>query len=86
MSKEMTLIILGLLIMATRTLLGLPSALQTALFIVAGGAVVIIGFLMRGETLRRGMRPHAHHPFVESGIESDASHHHDQKEGISSLN
>lgn len=81
MSKEMTLIVLGLLIMALRTVLGFPGTWQTAFLIFAGGAVAIIGFLLRGEALKRGVsRPHEHNPFVES------EHPHEHREGITSLN
>lgn len=81
MSKEMILIVLGLFIMAVRTLLGLPGTWQTVIFIFAGAAVAIIGFLLRGEALKRGApRQSEHNPFVES------EHHHDQREGITSLN
>lgn len=89
MSKETTLILLGLFIMALRTLLGLPGTWQTAALIFAGGAVAIIGFLMRGEALARGARHHRHNSFVEAQPQTPAqapTHAHDHKEGITSLN
>ena len=79
MSKEMTLIVLGLLIMGVRTVLGFPGNWQTVILVFAGGAVALIGFLLRGEALKRGARPHEHNPFVES-------HRHEEREGITSLN
>lgn len=87
MSKETTLIILGLLIMSLRTLLGFPGPVQTAVLIFAGAAVAIIGFLLRGESLARQQR-HNHTSFVEtSAQDAPALLAHDHiKEGINSRN
>ena len=86
MSKEMMVIALGLLIIMIRTLLGVPGNWQTFLFIVAGVALAVIGFLLRGEALSRAGAPRQErggaYPFVESGI----SPAHEHKEGITSLN
>ena len=84
MSKEMTIIVLGLLVMASRTLLGLPGSWETALLVLAGGAIAIIGFLLRGEALSRGTRPHQHNSFVESAHPMHV--HEDHHEGIGSFN
>lgn len=54
MSKEMGIIVLGLAIIAIRTLSGLPGEWQTMLLVVCGGAVAVLGFLLRGEALSRG--------------------------------
>jgi hypothetical protein len=76
MSKEMTLIILGLLVSAL-PFLGIYSSWKTPLFVVAGLFVMLIGFLLRGETLSKGNGIKAsqleHKPFVEStDIHSDS--------------
>lgn len=84
MSKETVLILLGLFIMALRTLLGVPGTWQTAALILAGGAVALIGFLLRGESLARG-RGHAKDSFIETHPHQP-QHDHGQKEGIGSLN
>lgn len=90
MSKETTLIVLGLFIMALRTLLGLPGTWQTAALVLCGGAVAMIGFLQRGEALSRGVRPHRHNVFVEAHpdkeVQPQPNPTHEQKEGITSLN
>ena len=85
MSKEMTLIILGLFVMALRTLLGLPGTWQTVLLVLAGGAVAVIGFLLRGESLARGGREYEHSSFVESKPHPQP-HHERPSERITSLN
>jgi hypothetical protein len=65
MSREMSLIILGLAtIIIPYT--GFPSAWRTALLVVVGAAVAVIGFLLRGETLSKPSRHNEHHPFQES--------------------
>lgn len=64
MSKEMGIIVLGLLVIAIRTLSGLPGEWQTMLLVVCGGAIAVLGFLLRGEALSRGTS--AHRNFVEN--------------------
>ena len=54
MSKEMTLIVLGIFV-AVLPQLGIPSDAKTILFTLAGLAITAIGFLLRGETLSRGV-------------------------------
>ena len=81
-------IALGLWIITVRTMLGIPGSWQTFLFIVAGAALAIIGFLLRGEALGRA-RPTGEPNSKKSSysfIESDAPSVHEQKEGITSLN
>lgn len=89
MSKETMLILLGLFVMALRTVLGLPGSWQTLLLVLAGGCVAIIGFLLRGESLARGNRDHRHNSFVEARPEPPPSPQPPQPhghEGITSLN
>ena len=94
MSKEMMVIVLGLWIIAVRTLFGLPGSWQTFLFIATGVALAVVGFLLRGEALGR-TRPTASlskkssYPFIESlpaGQAGGAPVTHEHKEGITSLN
>lgn len=90
MSKEMMVIALGLWIIVVRTLLGVPGTWQTALLVVTGVLLAVIGFLLRGEALTRAQRPRqAQHErsytFVENQpVESSSAHEH--KEGLTSLN
>lgn len=87
MSKETMLILLGLFIMALRTLLGFPGAWQTAMLVIAGGAVAMIGFLLRGEMLARGGRHHRHDSFVEARPQpAQPTHPHGHQEGVTSPN
>lgn len=91
-------IALGLWIIMVRTLLGIPGSWQTAIFIVTGVLLAIIGFLLRGESLSRaGARParSGTYTFVEStpSVSAEISKEdtadsvaHDHKEGINSLN
>lgn len=93
MSRETTLIVLGVLIMALRTLMGLPGTWQTAALVLMGGAVAMIGFLLRGESLARGVRRRPHDSYAESRPEEPAPTQHTQPttnestgHGIGSLN
>lgn len=78
MSKEMTVIVLGLLIAAT-PFLGIPGSWKTALFVLAGLGMAIAGFLLRGEALSRGS---THNHFVENAAPQAPHRDH----GIGSLN
>ncbi len=53
MSKEVSLIILGVLTALT-PFMGLPGEWRTVLLIIFGFAIAIIGFFLRSETLARG--------------------------------
>ena len=64
MSKEMSIIVLGFLVVVTPHL-GVPGSWHTFLFGVSGLAIAILGFLLRGETISRGMRK-KDSPFIES--------------------
>jgi uncharacterized protein involved in copper resistance len=88
MSKEMLVIVLGVWIIVVRTLLGVPGSWQTALFILSGIALMVVGFLLRGEAISRSSAPRVGNPrsysFVESAPEVVSTNEH--KEGITSLN
>ena len=65
MTREMTIIVLGLLTMVI-PYTGFPSAWRTGALVLIGAAVAVVGFLMRGETLSKRERTTEHHPFQES--------------------
>ena len=65
MSKETGIILLGVLVLIT-PYLGIPGSWKTLLLLLAGVAIMLVGFLMRGETLSRGVEGSESHPFVES--------------------
>jgi hypothetical protein len=65
MSKEMSVIVLGVLVMLI-PYLGIPGSWRTLLLVVVGVAVTILGFLLRGETISQGTRKTEHLPFVDS--------------------
>jgi hypothetical protein len=87
MSKEMAIIVLGILVILVRTMLGIPGNWQTAIFIVAGALIAILGFLLRGEAIsRRSHTPARSRHDTYSFVESDPESAHEHKEGITSLN
>jgi hypothetical protein len=92
MSKEMLVIALGLLVIAVRTVLGVPGPWQTALLVASGLGIAVLGFLLRGESIGRSSarpaRPErgSAYTFVESQPEPAAATAHEHKEGITSLN
>jgi hypothetical protein len=53
MSKEMSLILLGIFV-AVLPHLGFPSEIKVIAFAICGLLIALIGFLLRGETLSRG--------------------------------
>jgi hypothetical protein len=77
MSKEMGIILLGLFVII-QPYLGVPNSWHTFFTIVAGIAIMVLGFLLRGEVLSRGgetKEPHRN-LFVENTtvfIEQDRS-------------
>jgi hypothetical protein len=93
MSKETTVIVLGLWIIVL-PYLGIPGGWRTTLIVLTGIALMGLGFILRGEALGRGS--HAKHSsrnsFVENmpASQADAPAHdhsaHDHKERITSLN
>lgn len=64
MSKEMGLILLGILV-AVLPHLGFPSEVKVIVFAVSGLVVAVIGFLLRGETLSRGIEGSESKPTAE---------------------
>lgn len=65
MSREMTLIVLGLLTIVI-PYTGFPSAWRTAMLVLCGALVAVVGFMMRGQTLSKPAAKTDHHPFQES--------------------
>ncbi len=65
MSREMTLIVLGILTIVI-PYTGFPSAWRTAALVLCGAAVALIGFMMRGQALGKSSATNEHHPFQES--------------------
>ena len=87
----MTVIVLGIAVIVA-PYLGFPGSWRTLILVVLGAAVAIVGFLLRGEALRRlpgqgGAATHAN--FVERAPIQGATAHpppHEHKEGITSFN
>jgi len=85
MSKEMTVIALGVLVVIT-PFLGIPGSWKTFIFVVAGVALAAVGFLLRGESLARGAdQGPEHRPYIENSAPSQ-SQPHQRDHGIGSLN
>lgn len=82
MSKEMTVIALGVLVVIT-PYLGVPGSWKTVILVLAGLAIAGAGFLLRGESLARGVGRGSGDHFVENEAPTP-THRHDQ--GIGSLN
>lgn len=86
MSKEMLVIVLGVFVVLVRTVLGFPGSWQTALFILAGVAIAVTGFLLRGEAISRAQAPRPAHRRESYPFADAAPAAHDHQEGITSLN
>ena len=84
----MLVIVLGVWVIIIRTVLGVPGEWQTTLIILSGIALMVTGFLLRGEAISRTSTPRAGsaktYSFVESAPEAPVANEH--KEGITSLN
>lgn len=65
MSKEMSIIVLGVLVVLT-PYLGIPGTWRTVVLVCVGIAITILGFLLRGEAISQGTRKTEHLPFVDS--------------------
>ncbi len=90
MSKEMTVIALGVWILAV-PYLGNPGSWRTTILIFSGLAIALLGFVLRAESLVRSGKRSVHHPFVENMPEEREMPWHPQhkrydQEGINSLN
>jgi len=97
MSKETTILALGVWIMAV-PYLGVPSSWKELIFVLSGLAIIIVGFYLRAEALARASgqsmnKASAHRTFVESAPMSHTSletppppHGYEHKERINSLN
>ena len=72
MSKEMSIILLGVWVIIV-PYLGLPEAWRIFLIVLSGIAIVVIGLLLRGETLSRGVEENKNHPFVEHTHKPDTT-------------
>ena len=87
MSKEMTVIVLGVWVMLV-PYLGVPGSWRTAILVISGLTLVLVGFFLRTEALSRGGR-RSSQTFVENiapHMMDSLSPHHDRKERINSLN
>lgn len=83
MSKEMTVIVLGVLVVIT-PYLGIPGSWKTVILVLAGLAIAGAGFLLRGEALARGAGRGRGH-FVENSAPA-ATTIPSRDHGIGSLN
>ena len=85
MSKEMLVMVLGVWIIIV-PYLGVPSSWKGIIYIISGLLIVLVGFLLRTDALRRGGKTSAHQPFVENMAGAADQYGHERKEGINSLN
>ena len=87
MSKELWVIALGAFVIVVRTVLGVSGEWQTTLIILSGIALMVTGFLLRGEAISRTSSSRAGsktYSFIESVPEPASVD--EKKEGITSLN
>ncbi len=70
MSKEMTVIVLGALVVIT-PYLGLPGSWKTVILVLSGATLAGVGFLLRGEALARSSM-HGRGHFVENSAPAAA--------------
>lgn len=84
MSKEMTIIALGIWIIIV-PYLGVPGSWRTAILVLSGLGIAVTGFLLRGEAIARGgsATNRTSRSFVESAVSAEP---HEEPEGINSLN
>ena len=66
MSKEMLVIVLGLLVVVIPNL-GIYRSWQEMLLLAVGVTVTVVGFLLRGEVIARGAGSSEKNAFVERG-------------------
>jgi hypothetical protein len=84
MSKEMAVIALGIWVIII-PYLGVPGSWRTALIVVTGIGLILLGFYLRAEALSRTGR-RGHSSFVEHVPHAAQEHTHERKEGIGSFN
>ncbi|HEY4517420.1 MAG TPA: hypothetical protein VJI74_00835 [Candidatus Paceibacterota bacterium] len=74
MSKESTLLLLGIGIVLTQ-FSGLPSSWKNVLFFICGGAVAVLGFLLRRRMLAASSsgREERTNSYVQNGITGTTS-------------
>jgi hypothetical protein len=82
MSKEMTIIALGIWVIIV-PYLGVPGSWRTTILVVSGIGIAVTGFLLRGESIARGNSSRQSRSYVESAVTSEP---HDHQEGTNSLN
>lgn len=85
MSKEMTIIALGVWVVIV-PYLGFPGPWRTGILVMTGLCVVVVGFLLRAQTISKGTHRDNNHLFVENTTEKQDQDSHDHKERINSLN
>ena len=85
MSKEMTIIALGIWVIII-PYLGVPGSWRTGLLLISGLFIVLVGFLLRAQSLSHSTKHTAHRTFEENTHTSEDQHNHDRKERITSLN
>jgi hypothetical protein len=84
MSKEMGVILLGLLnIIVATNLLAVPGSWREVILVVSGLGLMALGFLLRAEVLSRGSN---HSSFVENSAPKHGHYSQPQEEGLTSLN
>lgn len=81
----MTIIVLGVWV-AIVPYLGIPGTWRTAILLLSGLGIAIVGFLLRGESIGRAQNRNARSTFAEAVVEPAASTTHEQTEGVTSLN
>ena len=90
MSKEMGIIVLGVFVVI-QPFLGVPDSWHTFLSLAAGLAILVLGFLLRGEALSSDRKGSSKHSFVENNTAtivqdySSQEHTHEHK-SVGSLN
>ncbi|OGC80284.1 hypothetical protein A2943_00200 [Candidatus Adlerbacteria bacterium RIFCSPLOWO2_01_FULL_51_16] len=85
MSKEAIVIALGGLVVIT-TQLGIPGSWRTAIIVLSGIALIVIGFILRAEALSGGSRRTPRHHFVENGAPANPDVSHEQRNRLTPLN
>jgi len=69
----MSIIVLGIVVIVI-PYTGFPSPWRTGMLVLAGGAIAVIGFLLRGQTLSKPQKKTEHHPFQESTARMNDMH------------